>query len=125
MLSTGYPGHDPKNAFSRNGVLHLAPTTTASIFGEKFLTSGHVKIPPNQCTQSQWYGCERRGSRDHIINPIRSAKLTTVNSFAFKYGVMEIRAKLPAGDWLWPALWLLPKKWVYGGWFFVCCSMKK
>ena len=20
------------------------------------------------------------------------------------------------GDWLWPAMWLLPNDWVYGGW---------
>jgi beta-glucanase (GH16 family) len=29
---------------------------------------------------------------------------------------MEIRAKIPGGDWLWPALWLLPTNEVYGGW---------
>nr|CAD7442858.1 unnamed protein product [Timema bartmani] len=42
--------------------------------------------------------------------------MITSNSFAFKYGILEIRAKLPEGDWLWPAMWLLPKDSVYGGW---------
>ena len=27
-----------------------------------------------------------------------------------------MRAKLPKGDWLWPAIWMLPKDWKYGGW---------
>ncbi|CAG9799659.1 unnamed protein product [Chironomus riparius] len=111
-----YPGHDSKNAYTKNGNLHIAPTTTASIFGENYLTSARVVIPADQCTWSADYGCDRTGSRDHIINPIRSAKMDTRDSFSFKYGTMEIRAKLPAGDWLWPALWMLPKKNTYGGW---------
>lgn len=38
------------------------------------------------------------------------------NSFSFKYGKLEIVAKLPTGDWLWPAIWLLPTKRKYGDW---------
>jgi beta-glucanase (GH16 family) len=38
-----------------------------------------------------------------------SARVRSVESFAFKYGRIEITAKMPKGDWLWPALWLLPK----------------
>lgn len=110
-----YPGYDSRNAFSKNGNLHIAPTTTASIYGEDFLTHAKVTIPPNKCTWSSDYGCERQGSKDHIINPIRSVRMDTRDSFSFKYGVMEIRAKNPAGDWLWPALWLMPKNSVYGG----------
>jgi beta-glucanase (GH16 family) len=26
------------------------------------------------------------------------------------YGKVEVKAKLPLGDWLWPAIWLLPKR---------------
>jgi beta-glucanase (GH16 family) len=111
-----YPGYDSKNAFSKNGKLHIAPTTTASIYGEQYLKTARVVIPPDQCTWSANYGCDRTGHPDHIINPIRSAKMDTSDSFSFKYGKMEIRAKLPAGDWLWPALWMMPKKSTYGGW---------
>lgn len=33
-----------------------------------------------------------------------------------KYGKLEVRAKLPKGDWIWPAIWLLPKDEKYGTW---------
>ncbi len=45
-----------------------------------------------------------------------SGKLTTVNSFAFTYGRVEVKAKLPKGDWLWPAIWALPRYNEYGEW---------
>jgi len=39
---------------------------------------------------------------DEIINPIQSARIRTINSFSFVYGTVEIRAKMPRGDWIWP-----------------------
>lgn len=45
-----------------------------------------------------------------------SGKLTTVNSFKLKYGRVEVRAKLPKGDWLWPAIWMMPAHNEYGVW---------
>lgn len=50
------------------------------------------------------------------MNPIQSAKITTQESFSFKYGRVEIVAKLPEGDWLWPAIWMLPRRNQYGMW---------
>ncbi len=47
---------------------------------------------------------------------MQSAAVRTVESFAFTYGRVEVRAKLPRGDWLWPAIWLLPKWHQYGDW---------
>lgn len=108
--------NDRFNSFTLGGILHLKPTFTSDTFGEDFLTGGHVVIPPDQCTQDWHYGCERHGTWDNIINPIRSARLTTIDSFSFTYGTLEIRAKMPAGDWLWPALWMMPKDEVYGQW---------
>lgn len=94
-----YPSYDPTNCFVRNGNLHLAPTLTSDIFGEEFLTSGRVTIPPNECTQSNWFGCDRQGTPDNPINPIRSTRVDTRQSFGFVYGELEIRARAPAGDW--------------------------
>ena len=45
-----------------------------------------------------------------------SARLVSKNKGDWKYGRFEIRAKLPAGRGMWPAIWMLPTKWEYGGW---------
>jgi beta-glucanase (GH16 family) len=36
-----------------------------------------------------------------------SARLLTKDKFSFKYGKVEVRAKLPAGIGTWPAIWML------------------
>ena len=64
-----------------------------------------------------FYGCERVGDGGNIINPVSSARLRTAHSFAFTYGKVEVRAKLPEGDWLWPAIWMLPLK--QGNFFWI------
>jgi beta-glucanase (GH16 family) len=45
-----------------------------------------------------------------------SAKLKTSGLFSKLYGRFEFRAKLPQGKGYWPALWLMPRDSVYGGW---------
>lgn len=45
-----------------------------------------------------------------------SARLITKKKGDWKYGRFEIRAKLPEGRGLWPAIWMLPTKWRYGNW---------
>ena len=40
--------------------------------------------------------------------PYTSGLLTTDTSFAQTYGLYEVTAKMPAGQGLWPALWMLP-----------------
>lgn len=70
----------------------------------------------SRCTNPSYWGCERSGSDTHLLNPVRSARLRTVDSFAFKYGKVEVSAKMPSGDWLWPAIWFMPKDNTYGPW---------
>ncbi|WP_339898530.1 family 16 glycosylhydrolase [uncultured Gilvimarinus sp.] len=48
--------------------------------------------------------------------PYTSARLRTRNKAEWTYGRMEINAKLPQGDGLWPAIWMLPTDSAYGGW---------
>jgi len=36
-----------------------------------------------------------------------SARIWTAQKLAFQYGTLEIRAKLPAGNFNWPAIWML------------------
>ncbi|MCM3694342.1 carbohydrate binding domain-containing protein [Neobacillus niacini] len=45
-----------------------------------------------------------------------SAKLKTKGLFSKKYGRYEIKAKLPVGKGLWPAIWMLPEEDKYGSW---------
>ena len=45
-----------------------------------------------------------------------SARLVTKNKGDWKYGRFEIKAKLPKGVGMWPAIWMLSTDWKYGGW---------
>jgi len=45
-----------------------------------------------------------------------SARMRTKYKCDWKYGRFEIKARLPYGQGLWPAIWLLPTDWEYGGW---------
>lgn len=53
---------------------------------------------------------------DYESRNYTSARLLTRDRQAWKYGRFEIRAKLPAGKGTWPAIWMLPEDWEYGGW---------
>ena len=45
-----------------------------------------------------------------------SARINTEDRFAFEYGRIEASIKLPAGQGLWPAFWMLPQDTPYGAW---------
>ncbi len=45
-----------------------------------------------------------------------SARLVTKGKGDWLYGRVEVRAKIPASRGTWPAIWMLPTDWEYGGW---------
>lgn len=45
-----------------------------------------------------------------------SARLVTRQKGDWKWGKIEVRAKLPTGRGTWPAIWMLPTNWQYGNW---------
>jgi len=102
------------NSFVEDGILYLQPSLTEDLMGVDGVKTGQVDIwggqPADKCTSEQFYGCFRDAAGSgNYINPVRSARVRTVNSYNFKYGKVQIRAKLPKGDWIWPAIWFLPK----------------
>jgi beta-glucanase (GH16 family) len=48
--------------------------------------------------------------------PYSSARLRTRDLGDWRFGRVEIRARLPFGQGTWPAIWMLPTARVYGGW---------
>ena len=71
-----------------------------------FVKDGVLTI---QALKETYTGAE--GTREYT-----SARLKTINRGDWKYGWFELRARLPYGKGLWPALWMMPTDQVYGGW---------
>lgn len=46
--------------------------------------------------------CERQAGSKRILPPVVSAKFRSKKAFSFKFGRVDIRAKVPKGDWLFP-----------------------
>lgn len=85
----------------------------------------------------QWYTDEKKNSQvkdgnliirslresTPITNPTNgrqysysSARMVTKNKADFKFGRMDIRAQLPKGQGIWPAIWMLPTENKFGIW---------
>ena len=71
-----------------------------------FIEDGNLVI---QALRETYSGPD--GTRDYT-----SARMRTLNKGDWKYGRFDIKAKLPFGKGVWPAIWMLPSDWVYGGW---------
>lgn len=116
--------------------LGIAPSTTGDfttlIWADEFDTDGrpdpnnwfHETVPPDN---GNWYNNESQHYTDREDNSYvdngslkivakrenydlkmyTSARMITKDLFSFKYGRVEVRAKLPVGQGTWPAIWLL------------------
>ncbi|KAG0367746.1 concanavalin A-like lectin/glucanase domain-containing protein [Gamsiella multidivaricata] len=110
------------NTFVKDGIFYIRPTLTEHRIGAEALREGGVldmwgTDPGTQCTGNYDYGCYRvAGAGGNILNPIQSGLVRSANSFKFRYGRVEVRAKMPKGKWIWPAIWMLPAHYQYGGW---------
>ena len=49
-------------------------------------------------------------------NAYTSSRIRTINKADFRYGRMEARIRMPIGQGIWPAFWMMPTDDVYGGW---------
>lgn len=105
---------------------------TTLVWAEEFEEDGapcvknwnHETIPPNNGSwwneEVQYYTDRRDNSivedgvlkiiakkENYLSKEYTSARMTTQRLFEFRYGRVEIRAKLPEGQGTWPALWFL------------------
>jgi beta-glucanase (GH16 family) len=77
---------DPKFCYARDGCLNIA------VYRDPHTTS------------------------DGKTQPYSSARIRTLNRGDWRYGRFEVRAKMPKGQGIWPAVWMLPTDSKYGGW---------
>ncbi|KAE9964159.1 hypothetical protein BLS_008584 [Venturia inaequalis] len=106
-----------ENVFVKDGALHIKPTLQDSALLE---TDGAVLdlTKDGICTSSKWTDCiaVTNSTNGSIINPVKSGRISTKIGAKIKFGRIEVEAKMPSGDWLWPAIWMLPADNVYGMW---------
>lgn len=55
-------------------------------------------------------------SNDGKTSPYTSARIRTLQRAEWKFGRFEVRAKVPNGQGIWPAVWMLPTNSPHGGW---------
>jgi beta-glucanase (GH16 family) len=81
-----YYTKEPENVFVKDGLLHI------------------------RALKESYQGCGYTSAR------LKTRKRDGTSLFSKKHGRFEFRAKLPTGQGIWPALWLLPQDEKYGGW---------
>jgi len=90
---------DPTTLWIDDGLLRIHPVYYSDNYNGSM--EGCTNNMEDSCTWSQ---------------PVTSARIRTLYSRSWKFGKFEFRAKLPVGDFLWPAIWMLPTDNVYGSW---------
>ncbi|KAH7140029.1 concanavalin A-like lectin/glucanase domain-containing protein [Dactylonectria estremocensis] len=89
-------------------------TTDSDTWGK--CTSEEDETDNRKSTERQPCAARSNATLGQIINPVRSARLNTRSKKTIKYGRVEVRARMPKGDWMWPAIWMMPQDSVYGEW---------
>ena len=109
--------NDGENVYINDGKLVIKPTLQdAGLIDTPYAI---LNLTANgSCTSNTWYDCcaVTNSTNYTIINPVKSGRINTKGFASIRYGRVEVIAKMPAGDWLWPAIWLLPVNDTYGAW---------
>ncbi len=87
----------PENVFVEDGFLHIVA-----------LKESYTGIDGHE----DWEGV----THGRTTLPHTSGRIRTKGKADWKYGRIEIRARFPEGQGLWPALWMLPTDSPYGDW---------
>jgi beta-glucanase (GH16 family) len=117
---------DERNSYVDAEGLHIVPTLTTEdtdITADQMWANYTLNINKGSggdgsCTSDANSSCFIRSDpvKGSMIPPVRSARLSTKGKKSIRYGQVEVVAKLPEGDWLWPAIWMMPENSVYGDW---------
>lgn len=96
-----------------NGTAIIKPIVFNDVYGNNAVTEG-LDLR-NDCTgELNTTECRREAHSDNILPPLITSQFSTINSFRFRYGRIEVRAKLPSADWVFPQIFLNPVKHKYG-----------
>jgi hypothetical protein len=104
-----------ENVYVKDNTLFIRPTLQDKALMENNYV---LDLRGKGCTGTDWTDCvaSTNTTNGTIVNPVKSGRINTKKGASIKYGRVEVQAKLPMGDWLWPAIWMLPKDNVYGKW---------
>ncbi|XP_026734114.1 beta-1,3-glucan-binding protein-like [Trichoplusia ni] len=104
----------PDNTISfGDGSLIISPVLTETQQGEDFLYKA-VDLSVRCTGKADRSECRHEASGANVFPPVLTAKISTRHNFNFKFGRIEVRAKLPAGSWLIPEINLEPSDHTYG-----------
>ncbi|KOS21087.1 Beta-1 [Escovopsis weberi] len=107
-----------ENVFVENGHLFIKATLQDANLVEK--NNVINLLEDGTCTSKDYYSCvaatNTTNGNSSIVPPTKSGRINTLKGAKLRYGRVEVTAKLPQGDWLWPAIWLLPVNDTYGPW---------
>ncbi|GAA5881438.1 hypothetical protein JCM8547_005187 [Rhodosporidiobolus lusitaniae] len=113
---------DPANSYTEDGVLYIVPTLSNETYGNDAIMDGLTLnfTADGTCTSTSLSDCVAFSNNTvgnySVIPPIRSARISTKLSHSIRFGKIEVKARMPTGDWIWPAIWMLPTDSVYGVW---------
>ncbi|XP_020295972.1 beta-1,3-glucan-binding protein 2-like [Pseudomyrmex gracilis] len=85
-----------------DGKLRIKPMLLDNKFGDNFASHGSLNL--EGCTGAGTKECQRRGGGFYVLPPIISGRIDTKEKFEFLFGRVEVRAKLPHGDWVYPVI---------------------
>lgn len=96
-----------------NGTALIKPILFNDVYGNNAVAEG-LDLEFHCTGELNTKDCQRPADAASILPPLITPQFSTINSFKFRYGRVEVRAKLPSGDWVFPQIFLNPAKCKYG-----------
>ncbi|XP_073823128.1 gram-negative bacteria binding protein 3 [Musca autumnalis] len=97
-----------------NGIVHIKPKSSEQHYGHAIYQSNPLILGTSCTGQLDSDECSLTPSSYKIIPPYVSAQFSSKKKFSFKYGMVEVKAKMPHAMWVFPQLWLEPNDPKYG-----------